>query len=103
MIKKIDFGKTNLSDLHQVFKFESQNALDEKKARLFPSGNTDNEVSTTSIFLASLSAIKEYREELFLEMGITKLRALNANLHAFTEINNTSWCSPEISRSVSPK
>jgi hypothetical protein len=90
MIKKIDFGKTNLSDLHQVFKLQSHDALNERKARLFPSGNTDNEVSTTSIFLASLSAIKEYREELFLEMGISKLKARNATLHAYTEINNSS-------------
>jgi hypothetical protein len=54
MIKKIDLGKTNLSDLHQVFKLASPAELERKKARLFPSGNTDTEVPTTSIFLALL-------------------------------------------------
>jgi len=89
MIKKIDFGKTNLKDLHQVFKLSSHEALDEKKARLFPSGNSDNEVSTTSIFLASLSAVKEYREELFLGIGINKLHARNAVLHVYTELHDS--------------
>ena len=73
MIKKIDFGKTNLKDLYQVFKFTSEEELNNKKSRLFPNGNTDNEVSTTSIFLASLSAVKEYREELFREIGISDI------------------------------
>ncbi|MDF1878832.1 hypothetical protein JHD46_04165, partial [Sulfurimonas sp. SAG-AH-194-C20] len=45
-------------------------------------------MSTTSIFLASLSAVKEYREELFSEIGITKLKARNAVLHAYTELSN---------------
>ncbi len=89
MIKKIDFGKTNLKDLYQVFKYTTYEELENKKARLFPSGNTDNEISTTSIFLASLSAVKEYREELFSEIGITKLKARNAVLHAYTELDNT--------------
>ena len=57
MIKKIDFGKTNFKDLYQVFKFATEEELTNKKARLFPIGNTDNEVSTTSIFLASISAL----------------------------------------------
>jgi hypothetical protein len=89
MIKKIDFGKTNLKDLYQVFKYTTQEELDNKKARLFPNGNTDNEVSTTSIFLASLSAVKEYREELFSEIGISKLKVRNAVLHAYTELDNS--------------
>ncbi|MDT8376132.1 MAG: hypothetical protein RQ867_05250 [Mariprofundaceae bacterium] len=89
MIKKIDMGKTYLKDLHQVFKFSNQDALENKKARLFPSGNTDNEILTTSIFLASLSAVKEYREELFLSIGINKIKTRNVNLHVFTEINDS--------------
>ena len=56
---------------------------------MFPSGNTDNEVATTSIFLASLSAIKEYREELLNEIGITKITNYNVQLHTFTELQNT--------------
>lgn len=88
MIKKIDMGKTYLKDLHQVFKFSSQDELDARKARLFPNGNTDNETLTTSIFLASLGAVKEYREELFLNIGINKIKNKNVNLHVYTEIND---------------
>lgn len=89
MIKKIDCGKTNLSDLYQVFKLKNNACLEAKKARLFPAGNTNNEVETTSIFLASLSAIKEYREELFTRLGIKKLNARNAILHAYTELSDS--------------
>jgi len=89
MIKKIDMGKTYLKDLHQVFKFSNQEELEKRKARLFPSGNTDNETLTTSIFLASLSAVKEYREELFFSLGINKIKNRNVNLHVFTEINDS--------------
>jgi len=88
MIKKIDFGKTPFEDLYHVFKYNAPEELENKKARLFPSGNTDNEIATISIFLASLSAVKEYREELFNDLGITKLRARNAALHVFTELDN---------------
>ena len=89
MIKKIDFGKTNLKDLYQVFKFTSEEELNNRKSRLFPNGNTDNEVSTTSIFLASLSAVKEYREELFREIGINKIKTRNVVLHTYTELNHS--------------
>lgn len=89
MIKKIDIGKTYMKDLHQVFKLSSQVELDKRKARLFPSGNTDNETLTTSIFLASLSAVKEYREELFLNIGINKIKTRNVNLHVFTELGDS--------------
>lgn len=85
-IKKISFGKTNLDDLYQVFGYETKEELDNKKTRLFPNGNADNEASTTSIFLASLSAVKEYREELFIQIGITKLKPRNAKLHVYTEL-----------------
>lgn len=86
MIKKIDFGKTYLKDLHEVFDFSGEEELEGKKARLFPSGNTDNETLTTSIFLASLSAVKEYREELLSAIGLTKIKNKNVNLHVYTEI-----------------
>jgi hypothetical protein len=88
MIKKIDFGKTNFKDLYQVFDFRNHEEFENKKARLFPSGNTDNEVSTISIFLASLSAVKEYREELFTEIGINKIKTRNVILHTYTELSN---------------
>lgn len=85
-IKKINFGKTSLDDLYQIFNYETKEEFNAKQARLFPAGNTDNEVSTTSIFLASLGAVKEYRAELFLQIGITKLKPKNAKLVAYTEL-----------------
>lgn len=91
MAKKIDFGKTCFSDLHQVLNIESQELLEEKSARLFPNGNLDNEITTTSVLLASLSAVKEYREELLGAIGIKKLNARNAALHTFTEISNLGF------------
>ena len=39
MIKKIDFGKTNFNDLHQVFKYATQEEFETKRSRLFPNGN----------------------------------------------------------------
>lgn len=89
MLKKIDVGKTHLSNLHEVFKV-SEEELENKRARLFPSGNTDNEVHTTSIFLASLCAVKEYREEVLLSINAKKIKTRNVQLHAYTEINSLS-------------
>ena len=90
MIKKIDFGKTSFSDLHQVFKYHTQDELELKRSRLFPNGNTDNEVATTSIFLSSLCAVKEYREELLSEIGVRKINNQNVCLYAYTELENPS-------------
>ena len=90
MIKSIDLGKTNLSDLHQVFKLDVSDDLERKKARLFPTGNTEAEMATTSIFLASLSAVKEYREELLLAISVNKIKTRNVNLHVYTEIENST-------------
>lgn len=85
-MKKIDLGKTQLSELHKILKYDSAEQLDNHRARLFPKGNTQDEVSTTSIFLASLSAIKEYREELLKQIGCAKISNQNAQLHVYTEI-----------------
>ena len=90
MIKKIDCGKTNFNELHQVFKYATQEEFETKRSRLFPNGNSDNEVATTSIFLSSLCAVKEYREELLSEIGIKKIKNQNINLHAYTELENVS-------------
>jgi len=90
MIKKIDFGKTSFNDLHQVFKYTTQEEFDTKRSRLFPNGNSDNEVATTSIFLSSLCAVKEYREELLSEIDVKKIKNQNVNLHAYTELENIS-------------
>ena len=88
MIKKIDLGKTSFSDLHQVFKYATQEEFEAKRSRLFPNGSSDNEVATTSIFLSSLCAVKEYREELLSEIGIKKIKNQNVNLYAYTELEN---------------
>jgi hypothetical protein len=90
MIKKITPGETNLSDLHQVFKLDSRNSLAKKYVRLFPTGNTETEIATTSIFLASLSAVKEYREELLTTLDVNKIKTRNVNLHVYTELENNS-------------
>lgn len=90
MSKQIKLGQTPFKDLYQVFNYTSKEIFDNKKAKLFPIGNSDGEVATTSIFLASLSAVKEYREELFLDIGVTKIKTRNVNLHVYTEIFNAS-------------
>ena len=86
--KKISAGNTKLTELYDLFNHACGIDLKSKKARLFPNGNTNNENQTTSIFLASLSAVKEYREELILGLGDRKIKAFNAKLHTFTQINS---------------
>ena len=90
MIKKIDCGKTHFENLYQIFKYTSPEELESKRARLFPGGNADNEVSTTSIFLSTLSAVKEYREELLSQVGIKKICNKNVSLHTYTELQSGS-------------
>lgn len=87
MVKKITLGTTRYESLAEVLGFDVE-LLESKKARLFPIGNTIDEVQTTSIFLSSLAAVKEYREELFSAIGITKIKNRNISLHVFTEIYN---------------
>jgi len=87
MAKKIKFGTELFSDLHLFFNME-EDVLASKKARLFPLGNTTDENQTTSIFLSSLQAVKEYREELLVGLGITKIKNRNVSLHVFTEVYN---------------
>lgn len=86
MLKKIAMGKSSFKDLHQVFKMSSNEELERKRARLFPIGKADSETSTVSIFLSSLAAVKEYREELLSYLGIKKILNKNINLHVYTEI-----------------
>jgi hypothetical protein len=84
---KIRLGKELFSDLHRFFNME-KNILESKKSRLFPSGNTMDENQTTSIFLASLQAVKEYREELLINIGVSKIKNRNIKLHVYTEVYN---------------
>ena len=87
MAKKITLGTTKFEDLNEILGFEDDE-LEGRRARLFPLGNTQDEMQTTSIFLSSLAAVKEYREELLSHIGITKIRNRNVRLHVFTEISN---------------
>jgi len=90
MAKKIILGKTAFDDLYQYLGFESQEKLYERKASLFPIGKSIDEVATTSIFLSSLKAVKEYREELISNLGIKKITNKNIDLHIFTEVSSES-------------
>jgi len=85
MIKKLVLGETNLENLHEIFGLSTEQ-LSKHKARLFPIGNSESEQSTVDIFLASLCAVKEYREQLFTSIGINKIKTRNVNIHAYTEI-----------------
>lgn len=87
MAKKIILGTTKFEDLGSILGFEDEQ-LEAKRARLFPLGNTTDENQTTSIFLSSLSAVKEYREDLLSELGINKIRNRNISLHVFAEVYN---------------
>ena len=84
-IKKFS-NKMFLSDLHQIFSFDSHAELEKYKTSLFPIGKTTDEIQTTSIFLSSLSAVKEYREEVFTDIGFKKIKNQNIQLHAYQEI-----------------
>ncbi len=75
-----------LSELHQIFGFESEDELEKYKARLFPIGKTTDENQTTSIFLSTLSAVKEFREDLLLQIGVKKITNRNMSLHTYIEI-----------------
>ena len=48
---KIKLGNTKFEELAGILNFEPEQ-LEEKRARLFPIGNTNDENQTTSIFLA---------------------------------------------------
>lgn len=90
MAKKIILGKTYFNELHTFLGFESSEKLNEKRASLFPIGKSIDEIAITSIFLASLRAVKEYREELISNIGMKKITNKNIDLHIFTEVSNES-------------
>lgn len=87
MAKKIILGITKYDELAEILGLENE-VLESKRARLFPLGNTIDENQTTSIFLSSLSAVKEYREELFTAIGITKIKNRNVSIKVYTEVYN---------------
>jgi hypothetical protein len=90
MAKKIILGKTFFEELYTFLGFESNEKLNEKKASLFPIGKGIDEIATTSIFLSSLKAVKEYREELISNIGMKKITNKNIDLHIFTEVSSES-------------
>lgn len=67
----------------------------EHSSRLFPVGKAESETSTTSIFLATMNAVKEYREELLSTIGIKKIANKNVQLHTFTELSNDEGDRPD--------
>ena len=85
MIKRIKSGVTKLEDLHEVFGV-SKEELENKKAKLFPTGMSDKENSTTSIFLATLGATKEFRQYLFSSINVNKINGKTSKLHVYTEL-----------------
>ncbi|WP_373000357.1 hypothetical protein [Sulfurimonas sp.] len=87
MAQTIRFGTTKFEELPALLQMNPED-LESKKARLFPKGNSEHETSVVSIFLASLSAVKEYREELFLSIGINKIKTRNVNIYIYVEIQD---------------
>ncbi|MCF6340183.1 MAG: hypothetical protein L3J10_05475 [Sulfurimonas sp.] len=87
MAKKIKFGTTKFEELPALLQI-NLDELENKKARLFPKGNSEHETSIVSIFLASLSAVKEYREELFKSVLGSKITTRNAKIHIYVEIQD---------------
>jgi len=85
MAKKVRLGTTKLEELHEILDV-TEELLECKKSKLFPIGNTEQERGTVSIFLASLSAVKEYREELFSAINVKKIKNNNVNIHTYVEI-----------------
>ena len=87
MAKKLRAGSTPFEDLADILDVE-YDWLESRRARLFPHGNTTQENQTTAIFLATLAAVKEYRELLIGGLGISKITNRNSSLHVYTEICN---------------
>ncbi|PHR54456.1 MAG: hypothetical protein COA44_13145 [Arcobacter sp.] len=77
----------SLSELHEFLKLDVE-TLESKKAKLFPQPKMKSERVTTDVFLASLSAVKEYREHLLNEISARKITKRNVSIHVYTEISN---------------
>lgn len=75
-----------LNELYQIFKLDSENELERYRSRLFPIGKTNDEIQTTSIFLSTLSSVKEFREDLLLQLGVKKIKNRNMTLHTYAEL-----------------
>ncbi|MDH4943526.1 hypothetical protein [Sulfurimonas sp. C5] len=95
MLKKVNFGSTSFYDIHELFGLDEHEDLEQRSSRLFPLGKSESETSTTSIFLATMSAVKEYREELLSTIGIKKITNKNVQLHTYTELSNDDGDRPD--------
>jgi hypothetical protein len=85
-LSKIKF----LSELYQIFGLESECELEKYKSKLFPIGKTTDENQTTSIFLSTLSAVKEFREDILFQIDVKKIKNRNITLHTYIEIPSVS-------------
>lgn len=79
------------SELSRRLGFEKKSDLDDRKAQLFPNGKrrVEDEQTTSSIFLATLLGIKEFRESLLETLNIkdaSKISNHTAQLYAYTEV-----------------
>ncbi len=95
MLKQVVFKETYFYDIHELFGLEEHEDLEAHRARLFPIGNSDSETSTTSIFLSTMSAVKEYRELLLTSIGFNKIKNKNIQLHTYTELSNSDGDRPD--------
>lgn len=95
MLKKVKLKETYFNEIHQLFGFDEHEELEARRSRLFPVGNSDSETSTTSIFLATMSAVKEYRELLLTSIGFNKIKNKNIQLHTYTELSNSAGDRPD--------
>jgi len=68
MIKKIDCGKTSFKDLHQVFKYTTREEFESKHSRLFPNGNSDNEVALLLYFYQLYALLKSIERSFYLRL-----------------------------------
>lgn len=79
------------SELSSSLGFEEKFELNNKKAQLFPNGmrRVEDEQTTSSIFLAALLGIKEFRESILMTLNIneaSKISNQTAQLYAYTEV-----------------
>ena len=79
------------SELAARLGFDEKSKLNDKKAQLFPNGtrHVEDEQTTSSIFLATLLGIKEFRESLLTSLNnseASKISNQTAQLYAYTEV-----------------
>ena len=66
---------------------EEKKEITVRRARLIPIYKAGDEMALTSLFLAALRLVKEFRNEVFSTVGISK----SGKIHVFTEPNFTEF------------